>query len=215
MNAKNNNLIMRRFTGIMLFSITIASCGQDIKCNRAVEYDFLIKKIPEEVCLPEGHQITRLYKSTDVNKDGLKDLIFDWSKINLKDGDTLYVSIYNQLNDSTFSHFKTFNNLKPIFFKEYSFEYRVKDPMLNEIKSKYNEQIPPYRLEFKNNIIYISFIIGAPYVTINQYYQYKKDTWYLMKEEIWDESGEHIKKEKIMGFEQLRIDDFDYLNYLD
>lgn len=216
MYVKKNRLIMvRRLTGIIPFLITMASCGQDVKCNKTVEYAFLAKKIPKEVCLPEGHQITRLYKNTDVNNDGFKDLIFDWSKINLKDGDTLYISIYNQLKDSTFVLFRTFSNLKPLYFKRYNFEYQVKDSMLNEIKSRYNEQIPPYRLEFKNDIIYMSFIIGAPFVTLNQYYQYKKDTWYLVKEEIWDESGEHIQKEKILDFEQVKIDDFNYLNYLD
>lgn len=55
-----------------------------------------------------------------MNGDGLSDFIFKWRRAQLQDEDTLFVTIYIQNKDSSFSNFYTFHNLFPLYFENYS-----------------------------------------------------------------------------------------------
>ena len=142
---------------LILFLCSIVSYAQNTDCNRAVWIKEDEKKLPKEICIPNGnYHITEVYEKVDVNGDGLKDFIFDWNKNPLQDGDTIYVTIYTQNSDSTFSFFRTFNNLYPIYFKSYSLDYTPQDTSLISIHRKYENFYPLHGLKFENDLIKIT-----------------------------------------------------------
>src|SRR6218665_329830 len=92
--------------GLIIIARGAVSVAQHTDCNRAVWFNRFTNLLPKEVCIPKGnYHITHVYERADINEDGLEDFIFDWNKKTLQDGDTLYVTIYAQNRDSTFSHF--------------------------------------------------------------------------------------------------------------
>jgi len=142
---------------LILFLCSVVSYAQNTDCNRAVWIKEDEKKIPKEICIPNGnYHITEVYEKVDVNGDGLEDFIFDWNKNPLQDGDTIYVTIYAQNSDSTFSFFCTFNNLYPIYFKSYSLDYTPQDTSLISIHRKYENFYPLHGLKFENDLIKIT-----------------------------------------------------------
>jgi hypothetical protein len=133
---------------------------QDTNCNRTVEIKEYSKILPIEVCLPKGYQVVYIYNNVDFNSDKKNDFCFAWRKINISDGDTTYISIYKQNSDSTYHIFKTFKNLRPLFFKDYSPEYHPKDSSLNELKGKYIGY-GLRKLNFENDLIKVVFAADA------------------------------------------------------
>lgn len=138
---------------LLIFSINIFA--QNTNCNRAVWVKEDEKELPKEVCIPKGnYHVTQVYERVDINSDGLEDFIFNWNKNPLQDGDTLYVTIYTQNQDSIFSHFRTFSNLYPIYFKSYSFDYTPKNKKLRVLHKKYMRN-PLIKLTFEKETIEI------------------------------------------------------------
>ncbi len=139
----------------LLFSIV--SNAQNKDCNRSVWIKQDERKLPKEVCISKGnYHITEVYEKIDVNGDGFEDFIFDWNKNPLQDGDTIYVTIYIQNPDSTFSFFRTFNNLYPLYFKSYSLDYTPKENRLKSVHKKYKDQYPFLKLTFEKETIQIT-----------------------------------------------------------
>src|SRR5690606_15661970 len=98
---------------------------QNPDCNQKVWIGKFAKLISKDICIKNGpYHISQVYEMCDVNNDGLKDLIIDYNKVNLQDGDTIFVSVYLQKSDSTFKLLKTFDNLYPIYFDRYDLEYQ-------------------------------------------------------------------------------------------
>jgi len=141
---------------VLLFSIISITIAQEVNCNRNTWIKQDETKLPKEVCIPKGYFISNIYESTDINDDGLLDFIFKWRRPELHDGDTLFVTIYTQNPDSTFSFFRTFSNLYPIYFNSYSLDYIPKDERLKSIHKKYQDQYPFLKLTFENNKITIT-----------------------------------------------------------
>lgn len=138
----------------LLILNTIMSYAQDCICNRSVWIKSWEKELPKEVCIPLGnYHITQVYERVDVNDDGLNDFIFDWNRYPLKDGDTIYVTIYLQNQDGTYQYFRTFNNLYPIYFERYDLDYIPKDTSLISIHKKYENFYPLHGLKFDNDLI--------------------------------------------------------------
>ncbi|MEM4326149.1 MAG: hypothetical protein QXU40_02515 [Candidatus Pacearchaeota archaeon] len=142
------------FIIILLHNIIVSA--QDTTCNRAVQVKSYEKELPKEVCIPQGYLISDIYEKTDINGDSLNDFIFDWNKNPLKDGDTIYVTIYLQNPDGTYKYFRTFNNLYPIYFKSYSLDYIPQDTSLILIHRKYENFYPLHRLKFEKDLIKIT-----------------------------------------------------------
>jgi hypothetical protein len=172
---------------IVLLLIGIAVFAQNTDCNRAVWVKQDEKKIPEGICIPKGYLISNIYESADINDDGLPDFIFKWRKPDLQDGDTLYVTIYTQNQDSTFSYLRTFNNLYPINFKSYSLDYIPKDEKFRAIYKKYHGQYPFLKLTFEKDIIQINRK-GDATADLIITYRYDKDlkNWRYEKTEMYD-----------------------------
>jgi len=170
-NKMRNHAILQ----LILFLCSIVSYAQNTDCNRAVWIKEDEKKLPKEICIPNGnYHITEVYEKVDVNGDGLEDFIFDWNKNPLQDGDTIYVTIYTQNSDSTFSFFRTFNNLYPIYFKSYSRDYIPKDEKLRSVHKKYRGEYLLLKLKFEKNIIEIT-IMGDATTDLIITYKYDRD----------------------------------------
>lgn len=142
---------------IVLSFLSCVTFAQNIDCNRSVWLNRFTKLLPKEVCIQNGnYHITEVYDKVDLNNDGLEDFIFDWNKDTLQDGDTIYVTIYIQNPDSSFSYFHTFNNLYPINFKSYSSDYEPNEDKLKDFQKKYYGFDPLIELTFEKGMIKIT-----------------------------------------------------------
>jgi len=172
--------------GLIIIACGAVSVAQHTDCNRAVWFNRFTNLLPKEVCIPKGnYHITRVYERTDINEDGLEDFIFDWNKKTLQDGDTLYVTIYAQNQDSTFSHFRTFNNLYPINFERNNSGYTPPDKKLIPLYEKYRN-VFLLKLTFEKGVIQIirtgevkeNLIITYRYDKIIKNWRYEKTIRY-------------------------------------
>ncbi|MDR1974555.1 MAG: hypothetical protein LBQ31_07775 [Bacteroidales bacterium] len=213
---------MKRIILTVLIITNIATCASAQKnsdstnCNRSIKFEEWKKNLPKEVCIPHGYRILFPHNQypTDINGDGLKDYVFKWGKAKLQDGDTLFVSIYTQNADSTFSFFTSLYNLYPIYFKSDIYE-QVTDEKLKKIFSIYYRRYPLKELIFNNDKIIISFWTEAVAGLILTYqFDKEKSDWFLIKQEEWVE----LEKTKITDLgapdPNQSIKDFDYLNWI-
>ena len=194
---------------LLLLSIIVNS--QNINCNQSVWIDRFAKLLPKDVCIPQGdYHITQVYKMADVNSDGLDDFIIDWNKKSLQDGDTLFVSIYLQNIDSTFSYFRTFDNLYPIYFERYDIDYIPQDATLIPLLKEYEDFYPFRKLEFKRGSIAITIRFDAE-SDLKTVYVFDKllNNWrYKESHEIWYTGGKSFRDlEDTLG---PTIDNFTY-----
>ncbi len=148
------------FQLILLLSATDV-LAQAINCNRSVWVKDDEQKLPKEVCIPQGYLISTIYDTTDINGDGLSDFIFKWRRPHLQDGDTLFVSVYTQNKDGSFSNFHTFNNLFPIHFENYDSDYTLKNQSLKTIHTRYLGRNPFVDLLFLKGTIEITLKADA------------------------------------------------------
>lgn len=150
---------MKKIIVIAHFILTWpATCilAQSNECNQKVWVKRLAKLIPKEVCIPPGYHITEARNEVDLNGDGLKDIIFDWNKESLSDGDTIFVSAYLRNADSSYFFYRTFKNLYPIYFKSYKLDYTPKKKELENLQRRYEDQYPLIKLEFGKESIKIT-----------------------------------------------------------
>jgi hypothetical protein len=187
----------------------------DIPCNQKSKYKTK-GPLPQEVCIPEDFVVSYIYTPVDVNNDGLNDLILDYNKENLINGDTIFVAIYFQQNDSSFHLAKTLSNLYPISFNEYSYqEYKkLTDPTLKSILSRYNCSYPLTGINFSKGEISIEFKTDAVYsITLFFRYDMKQETWVLKKKETYANGLGETTLTDVNEKEQYPIEDFDYFDW--
>lgn len=181
------------FTVIVLVVIPLLVKGQQhTNCNRETDLKMFI---PNDVCIPNGkYQITQVDKENDVDGDNKKDLVIEWNNMPIKDGDTIFVSIYLQNKDSAFTFFRTFNNLYPIFFKSYDLSYMPRDTSLNTIYKKYEGEYLMLDLIFKKGKIVIRRKNDATSEFFITYkYDKKLKNWIYEKCEMYDFTIEKTK----------------------
>jgi len=202
---------MKRITLFSLLLLYFFVEAQMLDCNQTVWSNYDAKKIPKDICLSNEYQFLYIHNPTDVNGDGLDDFIFNWDRISIQDGDTTFVSIYIQNSDSTFSHFRTFNNLFPIYFDRYDIGYIPQDTSLIPLLRRYETNSTPFRkLEFKQDSLIITIYLDAK-TDLRTIYVYDKNlnNWlYKRSDEILYEGGERAYDlEDKLG---PTIDDFTY-----
>lgn len=186
-------------------------------CNKNVVLKTFEKFIPKEVCIPKGYVISVIYteyRKIDFNSDGLNDCIFQWHKEKLQDGDTIFVTFYKMNPDSSFTYFKTFNNLYPIFMRNYNYESQ--DTLLLKTILCYDKRYPLNNIEIKGNSINIQIQNEAKYHLLLEYkYKSEKKNWYLTRKQIFIEfeSGDEYHDIKL-PIDQESIDEFSYMKYL-
>lgn len=153
-----------------------------------------------------------------MNRDGMKDFIAEWRKQKTRDGDTLYLSIYEQVYSSKYILAKTFDNLYPIYFERYELNYSVEDSVLNELQGQYGGTNPFNHLEFKEGKILIHL---QPGVVEHYFLHYRYDPeakhWYLERRIYSEEDYEgnlHEVSNEYLWEERMSLDEFDYFDYL-
>lgn len=175
-------------------------CAQNINCNSETNSfnKNELKLIPKEICLPKGYIIWSIGDSTDINGDGLKDFFMYWRKQELpKNGDTMYLSIYEQKKDKSFMLVRKFSNLDPIYgSKIYLREYIFQDQLFKiKIEAAVRE----------GGIFYY-------------YYDNNIKNWVLKKQEYWIESPDG-NSTKIKSMEkppkEITLDKFNYKDVVD
>jgi hypothetical protein len=199
---------------LLLFYCTIAT-AQNVDCNRKLWRGLDKKDLPEGICIPSGlfNYITYIYNRTDINGDGLEDFICDWDSRPLSDGDTLYVSVYFQNPDSTFSLFKTMNNVYPIHFERYDSDYTPQDTSLKALLYEVYEGFYPFRrLEIKKDIITITirFDAGAELRVTYKYDAELKNWRYSKCEEVSRINSEVLLRKDLDKAFGPTIDNFCY-----
>ena len=202
---------MKKYFVLGLWLLNMVACAQKNDCNRNVWIKSDEKLIPKQVCIPSGYLIYNIYEQTDFNGDGLKDFFFKWGNAELKDGDTLFVSIYNQNPDSTFTHFKTFNNLYPIYFKEYGLNYKPVNKELDDLHKKYEGEYQFLELEFKKGLISLLIKYEAKVeLEINYQYDLIKRNWIYQDAELHDFALNKTSKIDLSKKVGPTINDFTY-----
>lgn len=210
---------------IFLSLMSACSMSQNTKekCNRAIISNRLKSKLDSSMCVPKNYHITEIYEA-DLNNDLLKDKVIRWQKIKLADGDTVFYSLYMQGKNASYSFDRTFSNLAPLIFKNYSDEYKTGKKALDSIKLRYvNPEL--VEIEFEDEKIKIELYTES--VTLKKlYFTYsnKENTWILTREQQWlyykevTENLETNVTEKLEydgpPTEQIRIEDFQILKYL-
>lgn len=206
---------MRILFVYLLFFNPFFSFGQNSECNQLTSGGK--RKVPKNVCIPDGYIIREILNCGDLNLDGLDDYAFTYMRIKPEDGDTTYLSIYYATSDTTFSLKKVYTNIYPIIFMRYDLSYEVKDSILDEIQGKYNGNYPLNWIKFSDGTIELS-ITQAYKESLVLYFVYdkSKDDWMLNETEFFVEYDEQIKKTKTeyKGNERISIQDFNYFDWL-
>lgn len=122
---------MKKITVVAFFIlIGCESRGQEStdSCTRASRpgWEFLLDKIPRNLCLPKGMLLANAYPFTDINGDALQDVVIQYHKEGLSDGDTLFTGIYFMNTDSSFTLVRKLGKLDPLYFEIRSPDYYSK-----------------------------------------------------------------------------------------
>ena len=210
---KKNLFIIANFLFFGCFSVILYA---QTDCNQNIWNKRFAKNLPKEVCIPKGYIISYVYDDVDLNNDGLKDFIFKWRKTELLNGDTLFVTIYKQNPDKSFSPLKTIKNLYPIFFQRYDYDYIIQDSSMNELKGRYNGFYPFHELHFETNtiILKIETETGTGY---SFYWKYndKKKNWFMDNIIKWDNILPKYDGQSLDNIDTSQsIDEFSYFDYL-
>lgn len=202
---------------ILLTCIPFSCQGQNQYCNQSVKYKSLSKKVSSTICLPSNKVEFEEITITDFNKDGKKDFIGKWQPKNLSDGDTLQVSVYVQVDRGSYELLKTYSNLYPVYFIDYSLEYRVQDSLLNELKAQY-PGYPTKKVEFNNDKLLLHFEAGVgSYYFLHYRYNPEAKDWYLERRVYSEEDYEgnlHEVSNEYLWDERMSLDEFNYFDYL-
>lgn len=208
---------MKKLIVLMSILMGLGCKGQTTStpCNKKTKYESR-KAIPQVVCIPNGYVIAYIDKPADLNNDGLNDFICSYQKEKLADGDSIFVAIYFQRNDSSYYLAKTLPNIYPIFFEDYSIErYKRLTPRLKKIMDKYDEGDPLYEMNFKKGQIELELTIDALMTyTLVFNYDAKLNTWILKKRISYVGYKNETTEYDIEPEKQIPIEKFDYMDWL-
>jgi len=187
-------------------------------CYRITKIKKQEKELIREICIPKGYIINHIYTrlvDLDANGDGLSDVIFDWHKQNLRDADTIYLTVYKMNKDSSYSLLKTFRNLLPVYISDYN--NRPQKKTINRIYECYNESPPLISIGFDNGTITLTIRIDPASGYLFKYvYKPERENWYLATFQEWIDMPDGIRKSENREIlkEDESIDDFSYQKYL-
>jgi len=158
--------------------------AQSIKsnCNQTLRYLSLKSKLDSTMCIPRGYQIMDII-NVDVDDNGYPDKVVKWQKIKLSDGDTTFFSIYSGHANGEFLFHKTFNNLYPLYFKDY--EAKSSNQFYDSIKFLYYYPTLS-EVNFSVGTITLKFYVDAANVReLVFHYMQENKSWLLSREIGW------------------------------
>ena len=123
-----------------LIAITCYSCIAQHKkannvCNQNSSAKWIENELPETICIEKDEMIYNLFNEFDFNNDELFDIAIEKGSEKLRDGEQVELVFFKKINDSTFTKFRTFKNIYPVWFNEYDSSDKLEDSTLNEIKN--------------------------------------------------------------------------------
>ncbi len=187
-------------------------------CNRSVHLSKDVQRLPKEICIPKGYWVWRMIDSVDLTNDGIKEVALTVEKKQLMDGDTSSLFIYLKDTKGLYQIFKKYNNVYPLYFKDYGHTYQLKNAELNILKDKYGGSASFSEVLFNKGIISVKFHTSARSgLLLHFLYKPELRDWVLVKNEEW--YGERGRIEKMTGeyqvVEQTPLSKFNMLDYLD
>jgi hypothetical protein len=208
-----------KFLFNILFLIPL-SCSSQISdtCNRAVLINRYAKQLPKEICLPENFIVQEIVDGVDLTNDGVNEVVLKLERQRQVDGDTAWLFIYKRHTSGLYQIFKKYNNVYPLYFKDYGHTYQSKKDELNRLKDKYGGSASFSEVLFNKNVIMIKFHTSARSGLL-LHFAYKPELrdWVLVKNEEWH--GDRGRIEKMTGgypaVDQIPLSKFNMLDYLD
>jgi hypothetical protein len=194
-------------------------------CSRAVINKRLVPKLDSVFCVPKGYCITDI-KEIDLTDDDRSDKIISWRKIKAVDGDTIFYSLYSQNSKGFYSLQRKFSNLSPLYYKNYSDDYKTGNKYLDSIKTRYvNPELIEVIFE-RNNIVVNLYMESTVLRKLLFTYTSKEKTWMLTQVMQWfvppnnygadeelDENGRRLEFDRAPE-KPMRIENFDILKYI-
>ena len=208
---------------LFLIFVLFANCTtaqQKKECSQLFSIKEYKNIIEDGICIPTGNIISRVFK-VDINSDNSKDIIVKWYNKDIKNGDSIYYSMYTR-NDNEVSFYKTFNNLSPIHinYSDQSESVTLEDSLLNEVKYIYGNAINT-QPRFEKGLITMEFEVAATeYFKLYFTYSDTRNTFILTKQELYyssDTRGQDKKLEETNVFTEdkgLEVEKFDYLDFI-
>jgi hypothetical protein len=200
---------------LLLSFICFHCCAQQDSCYQNSWTKRIAKKLPANVCINKEETIYQFFSDFDFNKDGLSDIAIKAGKSKKSNGDTLKLTIFRQLIDSTFVEFMQLDNIFPIYFEKYSLDYNIQDEGLLKTKNRYQEAYPLEHLKLEDNYISIRMIADAT-ASFHLLYTYstpEKD-WLLTEFSIVNE-----EIDTVINHDTFRLGtsilDFSYFDYIE
>jgi len=208
-----------------LACITVACHTQEKSCNRTVHVTSFAKRLPSDICLPEGYILWDILADTvDINGDGRIDFAARLQKIDAQDGDTTLVVLYKQSEKGNYKEWVTFDNLFPIYMDDYRYDYdRNKGDTTWLMKLRVQYQSPEFSsVLFEKDTIIVKFNTSAGsgllmYFKLNE----KQNDWNLVKQATWDGDVRTNEIKEIPDYgivipkDKYSIRKFNMLDYLD
>ena len=208
--------------------LSIASCSSSAQqsidsCNRTTRegWEFMLDKIPNQLCLPEETLLYSVYPHTDMNGDGREDVAIRFCNQKLSDGDTLQTAIYFMDVDSSYTLIQKIDKLDVLYFKKTSPDYysemrrKTGDLYLYDTLAGKHGNPPERKVIFQKNKIKISMEpgVGEKYqfeYTYDPAIQNWKQTKFIINDDFQDPK---IRSIKIDSPPPL-ITDFDITDYM-
>jgi hypothetical protein len=204
----------------------VISCAQEQNCNRTVRIHSTAERLPKDICLPEGYFIWSILADTvDINGDGTTDFAARLQKIAAQDGDTTLVVLYRQDKHGHFEEWTTFDNLFPVYLKDYDYDY-YRDFKTNKDTSYFMKLRARYaypelsKVFFAKDTITVKFNTdGGGGLLMHFVLNEAQNDWHLKKQVEWAGSWGEIEKIPNYGViipkDQYSIRAFNMLDYLD
>lgn len=212
----------------VLFLITaIASIckGQspDTSCNRKTleGRDVLLKNLPGKLCIPTNMILAGVHPPTDINKDGLPDVVVNYFKEGFSDGDTLYTGIYFMNKDSSYSLISQLGKLDLLYFEIQSPDYFKKMRLLTGNRYVYDTLAGKHgypvnnRTEFKEDKIIITLEpgVGDKYIFEYTYHPGEKN-WVQTKITYFEGTDDIVENAIAIDQPAPFVTDFNITDYL-
>lgn len=192
----------------------------DQNCNRLVNNKKQASQLPKGFCMPNGYSVSWIFEA-DINADENIDRLIEYQKINWKCGDTIYLSVFFGVNDTTFTHYKTYSNLYTPLVEQ---SFKDIEWLVNNCKDEYMSKWAwdnQMWLRFSRGQILIPFAVDL-WNGYDFYFTYDKNrnNWYLTQQQKWviPDGGYEMKYELGSILEKvvngICIDDFKINDYL-
>lgn len=210
----NKNTIMK-LTLLTILSLSFLCCNAQNaeKCDYRTEKG--IKKINVTgICIPDEY-IVFATRSIDIDGDGIDEYIVYWRKEKREEGDTTFISIYKQVNDTTVMLIKMLDNYYPLYI---DYDKKIHSEKISKLLECYAYSDPQGYSSFSEEGIYLNVKIDAG-SRINLEYKYDKDEndWYLLKKTYIVSINEGLDEEYVemeLSEEKEWFRDFSYQKIL-